>query len=80
MTRPQPLAEGQRAGVLVLGASGYVGGELLRWIALHPRLDLPGAAGDDTLFVAGARALCAALGGGNGSASSAEEATRGGGA
>ena len=40
MTRPPPLAEGQRAGVLVLGASGYVGGELLRWIAVHPRLDL----------------------------------------
>ena len=40
MNDPPPLAEGQRAGVLVLGASGYVGGELLRWIALHPRLDL----------------------------------------
>ena len=76
MTRPPPLAEGQRAGVLVLGASGYVGGELLRWIAVHPRLDLPGAAGDDTLFVAGGSALHAAPGGGNGSASSGEEAPR----
>ena len=80
MTRPPPLAEGRRAGVLALCASGYSGGELLRWIALHPRLDLPGAAGDDTRFVAGASALYAALGGANGSASSAEGATRGGGA
>ena len=80
MNDPPPLAEGQRAGVPVLGATGYAGGELLRWIALHPRLDLPAAAGDDTLFAAGAGAPCGALGGGNGSASSAEAATRGGGA
>ena len=80
MTRPQPLAEGRRAGVFVLGASGYVGGELLRRIALHPRFELRGAAGDDTLFVAGGSALHAALGGGNGSASSGVAATRGGGA
>ncbi len=30
-------------GALVLGASGYVGGELLRWIAGHPRIHLAGA-------------------------------------
>ena len=80
MTRPPPLAEGQRAGVPVLGASGYAGGELLRRIALHPRFELPEVAGDDTLFVAGAGARYAALGGGHRSASSAEAATRGGGA
>lgn len=30
-------------GVIVLGASGYVGGELLRWIAGHPAMELLGA-------------------------------------
>ena len=30
-------------GALVLGASGYVAGELLRWIAGHPRVRLAGA-------------------------------------
>ena len=30
-------------GAVVLGASGYVAGELLRWIAGHPRLRLAGA-------------------------------------
>lgn len=39
----RPLAEGESAAVFVLGASGYVGGELLRWIAVHPRLDLAAA-------------------------------------
>lgn len=39
----RPLAEGGNAAVFVLGASGYVGGELLRWIAVHPRLDLAAA-------------------------------------
>ena len=30
-------------GIVVLGASGYVAGELLRWIAGHPRMRLAGA-------------------------------------
>ena len=30
-------------GTIILGASGYVAGELLRWIAGHPTLDLLGA-------------------------------------
>lgn len=41
--RHRPLAKGENAAVFVLGASGYVGGELLRWIAVHPRLDLAAA-------------------------------------
>ena len=32
-----------RVGTLVLGASGYVAGELLRWIAGHPGMRLAGA-------------------------------------
>lgn len=42
----QALVNGNGAtsvGVLVLGASGYVAGELLRWIAGHPHLQLAGA-------------------------------------
>ena len=36
--------DGQRSiGAVVLGASGYVAGELLRWIAGHPRMRLAGA-------------------------------------
>lgn len=30
-------------GAFVLGASGYVGGELLRWIAVHPEMELAAA-------------------------------------
>ena len=45
MTRGEagaPAKGGVRApvGVIVLGASGYAGGELLRWIGGHPRMEL----------------------------------------
>lgn len=41
--RHRPRAEGENAAGFVPGASGYVGGGLLRRTAVHPRLDLAAA-------------------------------------
>jgi len=40
MTEPSKKAAPGKTGVGVIGGSGYIGGELLRYLAVHPRVDL----------------------------------------